>query len=248
MPRGHALIVDDSSTARIILARLLERADISSRGVGSAEDAFPLLQREEFDLIFLDHLLPGMDGFQTLEKLKSQSSTRDIPVFMYTSQNADRYVQDARARGAAGVIGKQVEREQLVQMIDAILSGRSTEDEEIPLVQENGQYQSIADQSYTRRLTGRLSTLEIAYEEANEDIRHLKQACARMEAQHREELDSSQRRSRRLSLLNLVFLVVAVIAVALEINGLSNTVDGIDTRLNLMSEMLGGLMELIGGS
>ncbi len=99
MPRGHALIIEDSSTARILLSRLLERADISTKGgVATAEQAFPpLLQQEHFDLIFLDHLLPGMNGFQALERLKQQPETRDIPVFMYTSQNAERYLQEARA-------------------------------------------------------------------------------------------------------------------------------------------------------
>ena len=121
MPRGNALIVDDSSTARIILARLLEKADLTSKGVGSAEEALSLVQHEHFDLIFLDHLLPGMNGFEALEKLKNQPESRDIPVFMYTSQNADRYLQDAKARGAAGVIGKQVERDQLIRMIDTIV-------------------------------------------------------------------------------------------------------------------------------
>src|SRR5690554_7860645 len=81
MPRGHALIIEDSSTARIILARLLERADISSKSVATAEEAFPVLQSDHFDIIFLDHMLPGMNGFQALEKLKSLPETRDIPVF-----------------------------------------------------------------------------------------------------------------------------------------------------------------------
>lgn len=58
MARAHALIIEDSSTARIILARLLERSDISSKGVATAEEAFSLLQHESYDVIFLDHLLP----------------------------------------------------------------------------------------------------------------------------------------------------------------------------------------------
>jgi len=125
MARGSALIVDDSSTARIILARLLERADIATQGVASAEDALKRLQTEQFDLIFLDHLLPGMDGFRALETLKTQPETRHIPVFMYTSQNAEKYLQDAKARGAAGVISKQIDRNKLLQIIEVILTGHT---------------------------------------------------------------------------------------------------------------------------
>lgn len=245
MPRGTALIVDDSSTARIILARLLEKADLETRGVGSAEEALSLLQHEHFDLIFLDHLLPGMDGFQTLEQLKSKPETRDIPVFMYTSQNADRYLQDARARGAAGVIGKQVEREQLVQMIDAILEAGDQEPE-FP-APDLSPYQTVADQSSTRRLTGRLSTLEIAYEEANEDIRSLKQNIARLEAQHQEELDQQIRKVRRFWFFTTVIFAFVAILLALQVNSITGVVEGMNFQLTLISQMIGGLMELIGG-
>ncbi|MDY6798147.1 MAG: response regulator, partial [Pseudomonadota bacterium] len=179
MARGRALIVDDSSTARIILARLLERADISTKGVASAEEAFTRLQNETFDIIFLDHLLPGMDGFQALEKLKSQSDTREIPVFMYTSQNAERYLQEAKARGAAGVIGKQVDREHLLKTIDAILTGTPEPEHSEALlraVEEEPPGSMSPKTTSTRRITGRLATLEVAYEEVDEEIAHLRHA------------------------------------------------------------------------
>lgn len=245
MPRGNALIVDDSSTARIILARLLEKADLTCKGVGSAEEALSLVQHEHFDLIFLDHLLPGMNGFEALEKLKSQPESRDIPVFMYTSQNADRYLQDAKARGAAGVIGKQVERDQLIRMIDTILANSHGEpDFAAP---EPGPYQSIADLSSQRKLTGRLSTLEIAYEEANEDIRAMKQHMARVDARFQEALEDRVGKLRRLWMLTTVVFVLVALFLGLQINSLSETVDGLNTQLGLITQMIGGLMELVGG-
>lgn len=245
MPRGNALIVDDSSTARIILARLLEKADLTSKGASSAEEALSMVQHEHFDLIFLDHLLPGMNGFEALDKFKARPESKDIPVFMYTSQNADRYLQDARAHGAAGVIGKQVEREQLIQMIDTILA--DSDDEHEFAVPELSPYQTVADQSYLRRMTGRLSTLEIAYEEANEDIRAMKQHMARVDAQFQEELDNRVGRMRRLWMLTTVVFVLVALFLGLQINSVSETVDGLNTQLNLITQMIGGLMELIGG-
>ncbi|SRR5690554_4381951 len=245
MPRGNALIVDDSSTARIILARLLEKADLTSKGVGSAEEALTLVHQEHFDLIFLDHLLPGMDGFEALEKLKSQPETRDIPVFMYTSQNADRYLQDARARGAAGVIGKQVEREQLIRMIDAILA--DNDDEPYLTAPEMSAYQTVSDLSTLRKMTGRLSTLEIAYEEANEDIRAMKQHMARVDARYQEELETRIGRMRRLWMFTTVVFVLVALFLGLQINSVSETVDGLSAQLGLITQMIGGLMELVSG-
>lgn len=246
MPRGNALIVDDSSTARIILARLLEKADLTSKGASSAEEALSMVQHEHFDLIFLDHLLPGMNGFEALEKFKSRPDSKDIPVFMYTSQNADRYVQDAKARGAAGVIGKQVEREQLVQMIDTILA--DSDDEQDFATTELSPYQTVADQSYLRRLTGRLSTLEIAYEEANEDIRAMKQHMARVDARFQEELETRVSKMRRIWMLTTLVFVLVALFLGLQINSVSEAVDGLHNQLGLISQMIGGLMELVGGN
>lgn len=171
MARGHALIVDDSSTARIILARLLERADLTTKGVASAEEGLTQLREEAFDLVFLDHLLPGMNGLEALDVIKADSELRHIPVFMYTSQSAERYRQDAKARGAAGVIGKQVDREQLLTTIEAILTDASTLPSLSPIDNTTGE---LIEQSYTRRLTGRLATLEIAYEETHDELRQLR--------------------------------------------------------------------------
>ena len=107
-----ALIVDDSATARIMLARVLNSMEIESRQVKSGEEALQALTTDHPNLIFLDHLMPGMDGFQTLKALKSNPDTRNIPVIMYTSQSAPRYQEEARTLGASGVITKQVDRNQ----------------------------------------------------------------------------------------------------------------------------------------
>lgn len=245
MSRGHALIVDDSSTARIILARLLERADITTKGVASAEDALSRVRHEHFDLIFLDHLLPGMNGFEALEILKNQPETRDIPVFMYTSQNAERYLREAKALGAAGVIGKQVDRNQLLLTLEAILSGQTTTPE-FPHTLEDSVAQTPLELSDTRRFTGRVSTLEIAYEETHDELRQLKQALAKMEVLHQENLDTRQRRMKWLWLVTLLGFAAITVGLGLQITALSAVIEGVHIQLSVMQEMLGSLVELVG--
>lgn len=120
MAEKLALIVDDSATARIMLARVLSSMDVAAKHAKSGEEALHLLGIERPDLIFLDHLMPGMDGFQTLKAIKSNPATRDIPVIMYTSQNALRYQEEAKALGAAGVVTKQVDRDQLYLLVERI--------------------------------------------------------------------------------------------------------------------------------
>lgn len=244
MARGHALIVDDSSTARLILARLLARADLTSHCVASAEEGLEKLHDEAFDLVFLDHLLPGMDGFEALELIKADPLTRHIPVFMYTSQGAERYRQDARARGAAGVIGKQVDRDQLLTTIEAILADDSRA-QGIPLITPDPALAEPADPSHSRRLTGRLATLEIAYEETHDELRHLRQSLARMEATHQENLDRSHQRLKWLALGSTAGLAGIVMFFGLEIRDLSLVVEGVNGQLMVVQEILGGLVDLV---
>ncbi len=120
MAEKSALIVDDSATARIMLARVLATMDVASKHAKSGEEALSMLKLERPDLIFLDHLMPGMDGFQTLKAIKSNPDICDIPVVMYTSQSALKYREEAKALGAAAVITKQVDREQLYLLVERI--------------------------------------------------------------------------------------------------------------------------------
>jgi len=108
MPSKRALIVDDSRSARAFLARLLERQGLEVDGVGSASEAYAYLRRQLPDVLFLDHLMPEADGFDVLRVLKKDVRTRAIPVLMYTSQQGDDYLSQARALGAVGVLPKQL--------------------------------------------------------------------------------------------------------------------------------------------
>ena len=241
MARGHALIVDDSSTARIILARLLERADLTTKGVASAEEGLTQLREEAFDLVFLDHLLPGMNGLEALDVIKADSELRHIPVFMYASQSAERYRQDAKARGAAGVIGKQVDREQLLTTIEAILTDASTLPSLSPIDNNTGE---LIEQSYTRRLTGRLATLEIAYEETHDELRQLRKSVALLEAMHQEGLDGQRNRLKWLAIGSVAGLAGIVLFFGLELRDLSILLESLNGQLAVMQEIVGSLVEL----
>ncbi len=64
MARKRALVVDDSKSARVILSRMLEKYDIEVDMAESAEQAIEYLQHDRPDAIFMDHLMPGMDGLR----------------------------------------------------------------------------------------------------------------------------------------------------------------------------------------
>ncbi len=122
MPRS-ALIVDDSRTALASLSRLLQERGAVVDGVESGPEAIDYLRSNTPGVIFLDHMMPGMDGFETLAALKADARTAGIPVVMYTSKDGDAYMGRALVLGAYGVLQKPVnsmELEKLLQRVDRL--------------------------------------------------------------------------------------------------------------------------------
>jgi|HubBroStandDraft_1064217.scaffolds.fasta_scaffold00212_12 CheY-like chemotaxis protein len=108
MGAKRALIVDDSKSARLFLARVLEKYEIDVDSAESAEAAIDYLASNRPDVIFMDHLMPGMDGLQAVQAIKNNPRTATIPIMMYTSQEGELYLGQARALGAVGVLPKQI--------------------------------------------------------------------------------------------------------------------------------------------
>jgi CheY-like chemotaxis protein/uncharacterized coiled-coil protein SlyX len=106
MPTKRALIVDDSTTAQYRLKKMLRAYDLQIDAVDSGEAALLHLASHVPDVIFMDHLMPGMDGFRALQIIKSHPETAMVPVIMYTSKSGDVYTGQARALGALDVISK----------------------------------------------------------------------------------------------------------------------------------------------
>ena len=108
MQGKRALVVDDSKSARVVLSRMLEKYGIEVDSADSAETALEYLKDHHPDVIFMDHLMPGMDGLQAVREIKANPELASIPVMMYTSQEGEIYGGEARASGAIGVLPKSI--------------------------------------------------------------------------------------------------------------------------------------------
>jgi CheY-like chemotaxis protein len=108
MGAKRALIVDDSKSARLFLARVLQDFEIDVDSAETAEAAIDYLSSNRPDVIFMDHQMPGMDGLQAVQAIKNDPRTATIPIMMYTSQEGELYLGQARALGALGVLPKQI--------------------------------------------------------------------------------------------------------------------------------------------
>jgi CheY-like chemotaxis protein len=119
----HALIVDDSKSARLMLQRMLKNAKLSVDSVDSGEAALDYLKGQHPDIIFMDHMMPGMNGLETTRSIKSNPKTKDIPTVMYTSKEGNDYVQEALSTGAINILPKPATPnalESIIKQVDAM--------------------------------------------------------------------------------------------------------------------------------
>lgn len=121
MTSKRALVVDDSRSARLVLRRLLVEYGIEVDEVDSAEAALEHLLYHKPHAIFMDHMMPGMDGLQAVRIIKSNPETALIPIMMYTSkEGGEVYLGQARALGAVGVLPKEVKSADLAAVLESL--------------------------------------------------------------------------------------------------------------------------------
>jgi CheY-like chemotaxis protein len=147
MTAKRALIVDDSRSARAFLSRILEQHAIEVDTAESAELAIDHLASHRPDVIFMDHLMPGMDGFQAVQLIKRNPRTAAIPIMMYTSQEGELYLGQARALGAVGVLPKQVrpaDVSKVLYQLKLVPDRRSTDEGGVQLFADVGAGQENA--------------------------------------------------------------------------------------------------------
>lgn len=120
MSAHKILLVDDSRSARYALRMLLQKHDFEVDTADSAENALEKVKENPPDAIFMDHLMPGMNGFEALDALKADNETTHIPVVMCTSNDDEPYQIQAREKGALGILPKPATPEKLQSILKAI--------------------------------------------------------------------------------------------------------------------------------
>ncbi len=115
------LIVDDSNTNNFLLQSILESQGINSSIALSGKEAFDYLKIEKPALILLDIMMPSIDGFAVLEKIKTSPETNKIPVISITAKNDAHLKQKAIEAGAKDLIQKPIDVNKVLDIVKHIL-------------------------------------------------------------------------------------------------------------------------------
>lgn len=125
--------VEDERNIRELLVYTLETTGFQARGLSDGKELMLALKEELPELILLDIMLPGDDGYTILEKLKSVSETREIPVIMVTAKEAEFDKVRALEGGADDYVTKPFGMMEFVARVKAVLRrcGHQNEDSEL---------------------------------------------------------------------------------------------------------------------
>jgi diguanylate cyclase (GGDEF)-like protein len=108
-PRPCILIVDDISDNRTILTRRFQRRGFDVVEADNGLTAIELIAQGPFDLVLLDVMMPGIDGIETLKRIRDQRSPSALPVIMVTAKSESTNIVDALELGANDYVTKPVD-------------------------------------------------------------------------------------------------------------------------------------------
>ncbi len=114
---ARILVVDDSHDIRLLLVAVLQRAGHEVIEAADGASVQSWVSDAKPDLIILDLMMPGMDGWETLAQLKSSPESRDIPVIIFSALNEDEDLEKARAMGAVDYVAKPWNAKDLLRRI-----------------------------------------------------------------------------------------------------------------------------------
>ncbi len=109
------LIIDDDKTFRDATCMVIDSADHYAEGVGSGNEALPLLKREKFDAVLLDVHLNGESGLDVLSRIQEQNP--NLPVIMFTAEGSVKTAVEAMRTGAIDFLEKPFQREQFLAVL-----------------------------------------------------------------------------------------------------------------------------------
>ncbi len=124
---ARILIVDDSQSQRQLLEHLLDKYGHQVLTATTGEAGIDLASGEQPDLILMDVVMPGIDGFKATREITRNDSTSHIPVIILSSKSDYTDQIWAERQGASGYLTKPVKEKALISVVSGVLKSLSDE-------------------------------------------------------------------------------------------------------------------------
>ena len=118
------LIVDDERANRQLLEIMLEPEGYELLLATNGEEALAMMERQPPDLVVLDVMMPGMNGYVVTSRIKANPATQHIPVLVLSSLDDQNSRAHGAGAGAEGFLSKPVDRRALCELVRTLLAGQ----------------------------------------------------------------------------------------------------------------------------
>jgi DNA-binding response OmpR family regulator len=118
------LIIEDEKLIIVSTQMVLEAAGFRVESAMNGEDGIARARDAKPDLILLDIMMPGIDGWETLTRLKRDPATSGIPVIIFTAREHSRGHQKSAEMGAADYFRKPFEPDELIELVEKHIGQR----------------------------------------------------------------------------------------------------------------------------
>ncbi|MBR1854621.1 MAG: response regulator [Lachnospiraceae bacterium] len=116
-PDARVLVVDDNAMNRKVFRSLLKVTQIQVTEAGGGAEALEIAEKECFDMVFMDHMMPDMDGVETMQRMRKLEGYRRIPIFVLTANAVTGAREQYLEAGFDGFISKPIVSEKLEQAL-----------------------------------------------------------------------------------------------------------------------------------
>lgn len=118
-PEAEILLVDDNRVNRRVFCGLLKQTKVQITDVGSGRECLDHIRQKHYDLIFLDHMMPEMDGMETMERMKEMEDNlcKDTPVIMLTANAIMGAKEQYLAAGFQDFLAKPIDQTKLERLM-----------------------------------------------------------------------------------------------------------------------------------
>ncbi len=107
-PDANILVVDDNAMNRKVFRSLLKRSMARVSEAGSGREALEKVENERFDIVFMDHMMPEMDGIETMQRMREMECMNGIPIYVLTANAVTGAKEEYLALGFDGYLAKPV--------------------------------------------------------------------------------------------------------------------------------------------
>lgn len=128
MPKGNILIVEDDHQTVKLIKFILEKDDYSTISAKDGEEGLQMARERKPDLIVLDLMLPGMDGYRVCEILKANPNTKEIPIIVLTALDTGPDFEKALEKKADWYITKPFEPQHLLKRVNYLIEKRKKDE------------------------------------------------------------------------------------------------------------------------